>query len=216
MSVHPVDIQGSLSAPAGVGLIAANVLADQLGLPVPALPVLILAGALAAEDVAWAVEVFAASVTAATVADSLWYVAGRRFGDAAVRILCVLSLTPEKCVNDTELRFNRWGGIALIFSKFVPGLSVIAPPLAGALRMPWWRFLSITLVASALWTGALLLAGMLLGRQLRQLLSWISPYGGVVLLAAALALAVYIGVRWYQKYRLRSPALRRGRPTISR
>jgi membrane protein DedA with SNARE-associated domain len=216
MSVHLVDIQGSLSALTGVGLVAANVLADQLGLPVPALPALVLAGALAAKDVAWACEVFAASVAAATVADSLWYVAGRRFGHAAVRILCVLSLTPEKCVNDTELRFNRWGGFALIFSKFVPGLSVVAPPLAGALRMPWWRFLPATIVASALWAGALLLVGMLMGRQVRQLLSRITPYGGVVLVAAALAVAIYLGLRWYQKYRLGSPILRRGRPTISR
>jgi len=206
--VHSIGAQGPLSALAGVGLLSASVLADQLGFPVPAVPALILAGALSAEDLGWTGELLAASIAATTLADSLWYVAGRRFGRSAVGVLCVLSLTPEKCVTETELRFTRWGGSALILAKFVPGLSVITPPLAGALRMRWWRYLSLTLAGSALWSGAFLLAGRLLGRQVRQSLPLIMQYVGLSIFAATLAVALYIGLRWYQRHRLRSALTR--------
>jgi membrane protein DedA with SNARE-associated domain len=208
MSVHSIGAQGPLSALTGLGLLAANVLADQLGLPVPAVPALVLAGALSAENLGWTSELLAASIAATTLADSLWYVAGRRFGRSAVGILCILSLTPEKCVTQTELRFKRWGGSALILAKFVPGLSVIAPPLAGALRMRWWRFIALTLAGAALWSGTFLLTGRLLGRQVRQALPLITQYVGLSILAATLALALYIGLRWYQRYRLRSALAR--------
>lgn len=198
--------QGSFSALTGIALVTANVLADQLGLPLPAVPTLLLAGALAAEDLGRAGELYAASIAAATLADSLWYAAGRRFGRSTIHVICGLSLTPKQCVSETELRFGRWGGSALILSKFIPGISIIAPPLAGALRMRWWRFLYLTVAGSALWTGAFLLAGMLLGRQIRQVLPRIVRYGGVALAASAVALAIYVALRWYQRRRLRPGA----------
>lgn len=193
--------QGPLFGLASVGMVAGNVLADQLGLPLPAIPALLIAGALAAEDLGWATELFGASVTASALADYVWYLAGRRFGLPAIRILCALSLSPDKCVIDTERRFNRRGGLALVLAKFVPGLSAIAPALAGALRMGWWRFLYLTVAASVLWTAAFLVAGMLLAPEIRQVLPWVAEYTAVAFVVAGAVLAMYVGARGYWRHR---------------
>jgi len=62
------------------------------------------------------------------------------------------------------------GAKALIFAKFVPGLSIMAPPLAGAVGMRFPRFVGFSILSGALWVGAALLAGVLLRAQIERLL----------------------------------------------
>jgi membrane protein DedA with SNARE-associated domain len=117
---------GQLIVQYGLALIFANVLLDQLGFPAPAVPALLVAGALAADGRLSAPEIFAVSVVATLIADSVWYVAGRRYGNGVMKVLCRVSLTPDACVSQTQVSFERWGANALVIAKFIPGLAVIA------------------------------------------------------------------------------------------
>ena len=196
-------IQATTAMTSGLGLalIVTNVLVDQLGLPVPAGPTLVVAGALAASHVGWGLGLFAGATAACVLADLGWYVAGRRYGNRVMRLLCRVSLSPDSCVSETQLRFERWGGKALVVAKFVPGLSIIAPPLAGALRMPWPRFLVLSTLGAALWVAAYLIVGALLEPQINRLLPHVAEYGARALVWAGVLLAGYIAFKWWERRR---------------
>ena len=129
----------------GLILVTANVFVDQLGLPVPAMPTLILAGAIATGTLGLT-SLFAAAVLACIVPDCVWFLVGRRYGMRVLKTLCRISLEPDSCVSQTQSRFERWGINSLMIAKFVPGLAIIAPPLAGALRIGWPRFLGLSAI----------------------------------------------------------------------
>ena len=98
--------------------------------------------------------------------------------------------------------YDRWGTPALFFSRFVPGVRAVAPVFAGATHQPWSRVVPPIMLASAIWYGGLVLAGVLLGTnldRLGELLSGVNRTLGIVgtLLAALIAL-------WW--YRSRHPA----------
>jgi rhodanese-related sulfurtransferase len=135
------------------------------------------------------------------MADCLWYWAGRRFGGRVMRLLCMLSLTPDYCVSDTQRRFDRWGGKALLVAKFVPGLGSIASPLAGAHRMPLVRFLYLNGIGSTLWAGVWLLAGAVLNRQVALLLPHAAVYGKTAACIVVLLLIAYVALKWAQRRR---------------
>jgi membrane protein DedA with SNARE-associated domain/rhodanese-related sulfurtransferase len=191
-------------SPFGLGLVFFNVLFDQLGLPLPAVPTLIVAGALAADGRLPMSGVCLLALIACLIGDGTWYLAGRRYGGRVMKLLCRISLTPDICVSQTQTSFERWGGKALIVAKFIPGLSMIAPPLAGALRMNPARFIGYSLLGSALWVGAALLAGVLLRHQIVQLLPKLTDLGGAVLLGLIVLLTVYILFKWWQRRRFYS------------
>ena len=119
----------------GVAFVALNVFAEALGVPVPAVPTLVVVGALARDGDISAGLVVLAGVAAALAADLVWFALGRRYGGGALRIVCKLSLSPDACVRQTESLFTRLGARALLICKFVPGLSAVSTPLAGASGM---------------------------------------------------------------------------------
>ena len=123
-----------MASPVGLTVLFVNVLCNQLGVPVPAVPTLVVAGAMAADGRLPAGAVFGLAVGACLIGDSVWYAAGRLFGGRVMSLLCRVSLTPDICVNQTQTSFERWGSKVLIVAKFVPGLGLVAPPLAGGPR----------------------------------------------------------------------------------
>src|SRR3954451_18558185 len=138
----------------GVWIVGLNVFLQQLGLPIPAVPTMMVAGALAATGRMDGLAAFALCVFASLVADLVWFFAGRRFGYPVLRFLCRVSLSPDACVRQTEGIFERWGFYSVVLSKFVPGFSTVAPPIAGALKMPQGAFVVASLASAALWVGA--------------------------------------------------------------
>ena len=186
----------------GEGFVGVNVLINQLGLPVPALPTLIVAGALIATGKLAGGIVFAFAVVASVVADSVWFWAGRRFGYQVLRFLCKVSLSPDTCVRETEGVFERWGFYSLVVSKFVPGFATVGPPIAGALKMPVWRFLVAATMSAALWAGAALLVGWLFAPAVDRILAWITANAVVASMCVAAALAAYIGWKAWQRWAL--------------
>ena len=109
----------------GLPLVMLVVLLEQLGLPIPAMPVLIIAGALAVHGKLTAWQVLLGAVAASVVADALWFGLGRVQGNRILKTLCRISLSPDSCVRQTESVFERWGMPSLLVAKFIPGLSLI-------------------------------------------------------------------------------------------
>src|SRR6204780_4730864 len=154
----------------GLMIVTINVLLDQIGLPVPAVPTLVVAGAIAAGGQMSLAALFIWSVIACLAADCGWYLVGKRYGVRVLKTLCRISLEPDSCVSQTQTRFERWGVNSLVIAKFIPGLAIIAPPLAGALRIGWPRFIFLSTAGAMLWVGSGLAAGMLFKAQIATLL----------------------------------------------
>jgi membrane protein DedA with SNARE-associated domain/rhodanese-related sulfurtransferase len=185
----------------GLMVVLLNVLLDQIGLPVPAVPTLVIAGAFAAGGQLSLGDLFAGSVAACLIADSGWYWVGQKYGIRVLKTLCRISLEPDSCVSQTQTRFERWGVNSLVIAKFVPGLAIIAPPLAGAMRIGWPRFLVLSTLSAALWAGCALLAGVLFRAQIQQLLLTLDQLGSAVVIVGASLLALYIAYKWWQRAR---------------
>ena len=139
------------------------VFVEQMGVPVPSIPLLLTAGTLSATHRLHSSYALAAVVVACFAADSIWYMLGRRYGNAVLKLLCRLSLEASTCVTKTEGYFARRGATALLFAKFVPGISLLAPPVSGQVGMPYARFALFDLAGSILWAEAYLLAGRFFG-----------------------------------------------------
>jgi membrane protein DedA with SNARE-associated domain len=180
----------------GVLAVFANVLAEQAGAPLPAVPTLIVAGALAAEGKLSVATVLAAAVLASLLPDMGWYLVGRRLGYRVLRTVCRVSVSPESCVRQTETVFERYGPLSLVVAKFVPGYSTVAPPLAGVLGIRLAPFLVYAAVGALLWAGLPLALGMLFHGAVDGLLRSLERLGTWGLGLLALALALYLLLRW--------------------
>jgi membrane protein DedA with SNARE-associated domain/rhodanese-related sulfurtransferase len=185
----------------GLLIVTVNVLLDQLGLPVPAVPTLVVAGAIAAAGQISLLALFVCSVIACLSADCVWYVVGEKYGIRVLKMLCKISLEPDSCVSQTQTRFERWGINSLVIAKFVPGLAIIAPPMAGALRIGWPRFLFLSVCAAILWVGCGLGAGVLFRSQIGQLLEHLSEFGSLTAAGILLLLVAYIAYKWWERSR---------------
>ncbi len=191
-----------LIAQYGLLLVFANVLIGQFGAPIPAFPTLMVAGGLARSGDLSLAPVFALAMLACVIADGIRFEAGRRFGHRVLKAICKVSLAPDSCVRQSETTFERWGVGALVVAKFVPGLNIVAPALAGAMRFGWARFTFYNGIGAALWAGTGIGAGLLLHEQIDWLIGWIAQMSGYALVAIAMLLIVFIASRWWQRRRL--------------
>lgn len=139
------------------------VLIEQLGIPIPSIPVLLTAGTLSATHRIHHSYSLLVVLVACLLADSLWYWLGRRYGNSVLRLLCRLSFEASTCVSRTEGYFTRRGPVTLLFSKFIPGLSTVAAPIAGQTGMRYARFVVWDIGGSILWAEAFLLSGRFFG-----------------------------------------------------
>src|SRR5437667_2614598 len=98
----------------GLALVFANVLLEQVGAPIPAVPALVVSGALAAQGKLSAAAVLALAYVACMIGDGIWYAAGRYYGRRVLTFLCRISLSPDSCVRQTQTQFERWGGATLV------------------------------------------------------------------------------------------------------
>ena len=151
------------------------VFVEQIGIPLPATPVLLAAGALSAQGQISFIEALIVGVAASLTADSTWFLIGRRYGHHVLRILCKLSFEPTTCVRKTQDSFGRRRAVTLMIAKFVPGLATLAPPVAGENGMGFVFFLFFDGIGATLWVGAILAAGRFFGDLLKRdtsLLDW--------------------------------------------
>jgi len=185
-----------------VWIVFLNVLLQQAGLPVPAVPTMLLVGSLLVAPGQFA-GVLAAAVLASVVADWVWYGAGRAFGYRVLSGLCWLSINPASCVSQTEARFVRWGPGSLVIAKFIPGFSTVAPPIAGSLRMAMPGFLLAAAAGAALWAGLALGAGWLFRHEVQTIIGALDAYSGNALILVAGITACWLGWKVLRKYQFR-------------
>src|SRR6266403_2382696 len=152
----------------GPGFLFAAVFVEQLGLPVPAALVLVAAGALAASSqMNWLAALFA-SALGALLAGLLWFQIGRVRGTRILGFLCRISLEPDSCIHRTADVFSRYGPATILAAKFIPGLSLVMPPLAAISNISLRRFLLFDTLGSSLYAGSYLLLGLVFSHQLLQ------------------------------------------------
>src|SRR5579859_6169978 len=147
---------------------------DQMGLPVPAVPWVLAAGAVSANE-KWKLAVgLAAIVLACVIADAIWFFAGRYRGNQVLHLLCRLSLEPDSCVRRARGVFQKYGLRGLVAAKFLPGMSTVAPPLAGLSGMAASRFLIVDSLGSLLYGACFLGFGYCFRTQIAYLSAAIS------------------------------------------
>jgi len=188
----------------GLAFVFLNVFIEQLGLPIPAVPILLVAGAIAATRPTWGALSFALALAACVVTDWGWFYAGRIYGNRLMRFLCQISLSPDSCVGQTQVRFERWGAKAIVLAKFIPGLSLIAPPLSGALRLRPARFMALTSLGSILWVGGYMALGIIAAPQILKWLPRAGALRGRALGLLALLLGLYVLFKWWERRRFYS------------
>jgi membrane protein DedA with SNARE-associated domain/rhodanese-related sulfurtransferase len=197
----------------GATVLFAALFVEQIGVPLPAVPWLLAAGALAGTGkMNWAVALSAAAL-GSVLADLIWFYLGRHRGQRVLSLLCRISLEPDSCVRRTGNLFTRYGMPAVVVAKFVPGLSTLVPPLAGNAGVSAVRFIIFDGLGSLLYGGCFMLVGVLFSRQLEQIINALTGLGhGALGVVAGLA-ALYIAFKYFQRQRLLSE-LRMARITV--
>jgi membrane protein DedA with SNARE-associated domain/rhodanese-related sulfurtransferase len=185
----------------GVLIVFAVVLIEQIGLPIPAFPILIVAGALSVDgDTPWP-AVLAVSLVACLISDYFWFRAGRYYGKRILKLLCRISLSPDYCVSQTEDNFNRWGPKALVVAKFIPGFNTIAPPLAGAMGTSNPAFLGFSVAGGLLWSGTGLAIGAYFHTSVDQVLDILSTMGTTALIVLGVLLLLFVSFKYVERKR---------------
>ena len=177
------------------------VFAEQIGLPIPSLPVLLAAGALAGTGRLSFFASLLIAVGASLTADTIWFQLGRLRGIKVLQFLCKISLEPDSCVRRTEGIFAKEGARSLLLAKFLPGLGAVAPPLAGIFHMRLIRFLLFDSAGAGLWAGMFLGLGYIFSNQIEKIADHAAALGGGLVVILAGALVGYIGSKYYKRQR---------------
>jgi membrane protein DedA with SNARE-associated domain/rhodanese-related sulfurtransferase len=179
----------------GLALVFVSAFIEQLGLPVPSYPVLVVAGALSlagGDSIALIVAIGAAGVV---MGDLLVYAAGARFGRRALSVVCKLSLTRDNCVRRTEDKFAHFGPWALLFVKFVPGFALVLILLCGVTRLAIPVFLLLDGMGAVAYVALPVVLGEIFHDAIDRVLAMLTRWGeyGAALVIGALAL--YVALR---------------------
>jgi membrane protein DedA with SNARE-associated domain/rhodanese-related sulfurtransferase len=186
----------------GIGILFAAEFIEQIGIPLPASPWLLAAGALiGGGKMYWWIALIAAA-SGSLLADLIWFYLGRYYGSRVLAILCRVSLEPDSCTRRTQNLFTKYGMPGLVVAKFVPGLSTLAPPLAGNSGVSVPRFLLFDGLSSLLHAGSYILVGVLFSHQLEQILHALAGLGKSAFAVLAGLAAVYIAYKYFQRHRL--------------
>ncbi|HVC91882.1 MAG TPA: DedA family protein/thiosulfate sulfurtransferase GlpE [Acidobacteriaceae bacterium] len=175
----------------------ALVFIEQIGVPLPAAPVLLAAGALSGTGLLNIWVSAASALVAALVSDTIWFQIGRIRGNTVLGLLCRISLEPASCARRTQNMFSKHGASSLLVAKFIPWLNTAASPLAGAFGMRFVTFLLFDTLGILLWVGAFLGLGYLFGNELDKIAGYVSKFGFLLLVILLCgALAAYLGLKY--------------------
>ncbi len=186
----------------GLALVFFNVLLTQGGIPVPSVPILVVAGAFVSQGQIALAPLLLASVVASLIGDTLWYYAGRHYGYRILRTLCRVAIEPDSCVKQTETIFERWGAPSLMLAKYVPGFSTAAPPLAGTMQLGLLAFLAYSAVAALLWAGLPIALGAVFHAEVESALEWLESMGTGAAAIIGVVVLLYVAVKMVQRYLL--------------
>jgi len=184
----------------GIPAVFALVLLEQVGLPLPTYPVLIVAGAWAARGGPVPAQIAAAAVAACLLADLAWYASGRRFGSRVLRAMCRLSLEPDSCVSDTEHLFGRFGTRVLVIAKFIPGLGAVSTAMSGVVSAPLSHFLVYDAVGATLWAGSGVALGWIFHDAVDDVFTELAALGRIGGLLILALLLVFLALKFWRRH----------------
>ncbi|MBT3623959.1 MAG: sulfurtransferase [Gammaproteobacteria bacterium] len=197
----------------GYLVIFAWVALDQAGLPLPALPLLLAAGALAGTGELSILAILVVCALAAVPIDLFWFWLGRLRGVRVLHLLCILSLEPDYCVRDTEALFKKLGPLSVVLAKFVPGLQTLAPPMSGLTGMNMLVFFILDLIGTLVWSASFVLVGFYFHTELELMAQKAADAGLIAGLFLAGIVAAYFTYKIVTQQRfLRSLRMRRLTP----
>jgi membrane protein DedA with SNARE-associated domain len=185
----------------GYIMLFALVLAEQIGLPLPAIPILLAAGAMAAAGQLSFGFTILVALAASLMSDLLWYQIGRYRGNRVLNFLCRISLEPDSCVRKAENTFSRHGSRSLLVAKFIPGLNTMAPPMAGITHMSLWRFIILDGLGALFWAGSFQMLGYLFSNQLEQVAQYSLHFGSILFLLFFVGVIVYVVWKYIRRQR---------------
>jgi len=175
------------------------VLIEQLGLPVPAVPVLLAAGVLSGMGkMSFGISV-ALAIAACLLGDVVWFWLGRKHGGSVVRVLCKLSLEPDSCVRKTSNAFTKHGPVALLLAKFFPGIGTVSIPLAGSSGIGVRQFLLYDFGGCALYVLTFAGVGLALSNSVEKIEALTSHSAALGFWLVVAATAALLGRRWYER-----------------
>lgn len=182
----------------GLSFVFLNVvLLDQIGLPIPALPTLIVAGAIVANGNLSGSQLILVSLFPSLIADSVWYLMGRHYGYRILKTICQISLSPDSCVRQTETAFERWGMPSLLVAKFIPGFSMVAPPIAGAMRTRVAPFFLYNGAGAFIWAVTGIGVGMVFHNAIDRILAFLANQGTWTLVILGVILLFFTTIKWW-------------------
>jgi membrane protein DedA with SNARE-associated domain len=185
----------------GYAILFVSVLIEQIGIPLPSIPILLAMGALSGLGDFHYLPAVLLALLACLIADNIWYWLGVYRGASILNLLCKISLEPDSCVRQTENMFMKFGPRGLLFSKFVPGLSTAACPLAGMFRMKVWKFCLFDGAGALIWVVAYSGLGYVFRDQLEELAEKALGMGSRLLALIITAAASWILWKYIERRR---------------
>ena len=183
----------------GLLIVFLNFLLSQGGLPLPAVPTVMTVAALARQSPYQIAQIILAGISGALIAELALYWCGRHYGQRFLGLLCRLSFSPDFCVRRTEEVFARIGSWSLLFSKFIPGLTLITVAMAGVTKMPLVAFLLLDGLGAILFISAAVALGVIFHDAITSVLLTLAnlgKIGGIIVLAA---IVIYALTRWWRR-----------------
>ena len=190
----------------GYILLFAWIAAEQLGAPLPAVPILIAAGVISASGQLAFGTALLVGVLGCLMGDSVWYAIGKGSGSAVLRLLCKISLNPETCVRRSSEFISRYGSVSLLLAKFIPGVSSVAVPLAANSEISPFSFFAFDLLGSVFYIAAYLAAGRIIGSRIYRLAGFVNSIKSASILLAIFAALALVAWRFYQRRRFHADA----------
>ena len=183
----------------GTAVVFAWAFAVQAGVPAPAVPMLVGAGALSGSghmDLALSIL---AAVTATVGADVLWYSLGRSHGVRVFETLCRFSLDPDSLIRHAKEQFTAHRARYLIVAKFLPGVNPLAAGLAGVVALRRDVFLLYAAAGALLWAGAWIMVGYLFADVIALIATTNARFGTPLLIAIVAALILYVAIKYARR-----------------
>ncbi|MCJ8211476.1 VTT domain-containing protein [Mucilaginibacter sp. RS28] len=186
----------------GLGIIFLITLLQSVGLPIPAFAILIVTAAVTPIDSIHIISLTLTATSGSLIGDITLYFLGKRIGTGILGKLCRISLSPDSCVKSSGDIFNRYGPPALTVVKFIPGLSTLAPVVAGVYAMPIFSFIAFSLIAGMIYSIAAIGLGVLFRFQISSLIATLTQFGKLGILIVIISFAIYLFTKWLQRYLL--------------
>jgi membrane protein DedA with SNARE-associated domain len=176
-------------------------LAEQAALPIPSIPLMLVSGALARTGQLKLSSIVLYALAGCLLADNIWFEIGRRFSGKALQYICKMSLEPDSCVRRTENIFLKYGLRSLLVSKFIPGLNIIAAPLAGGSGANFSSFLLYDSLGALTWIVSYVSLGYIFSGQLELAVGYAMRMGSGFVILAMCVFAAWITWKCVQRQR---------------